>query len=329
MSTNTAASLSYQRAADQLSTAALQSHVALPTNLPLYTTGLDDLTQSSSKAVSDRRQQTVSTLQQQALYNKVNLVATLNESANANDYINKVLTTEAARVDSLQDTVKREQYKLKTKMMMNDYLNGYYRTATWVAMLTIVVTIVLLTPAALWRAGKMSMMWFSSIVLVVLLMYLAAVVLVSRKTAMRRYDGWRTFNWPVSGDMAKQIKLMGSASTLTSECAANGAPATPACVDACNQYGSLYAEQVNQWAASTPWVSQLSSQTLIPWAHYNLVGQSLKNIWPGGMCNSLATCQDASLIYRNTYTVPAATTAYNDHLGKPNNVWTGADGTPC
>ena len=324
------ASVSYQRAADQLSTAALQSHVALPASLQLYTTGLDDLTQSSSAAVAARRQQTVSTLQQQALYNKVNLVATLNESANANDYINRVLTTEGARVAALQDTVKREQYMLRSKMLMDNYLGGYYRTATWVVLLTIVVTIVLMTPAALWRAGGMSMMWFSVIVLVVLLLYLIAIVLVSAKAAMRRYDGWDQFNWPLTPDMAKQIKDASAASTLRSECAASDEIATPSCSDSCNKYASLYKDMINVWQTkNSSWTSKLSSPTIIPWAHYVVEGKNMKNVWPGDGCNIVASCSDATYIYKAMYTVPAGTTAYNHHQQNPNKVWAGADGTPC
>lgn len=283
-------------------------------------------------------------LQDQQLYNKVNLVATLNESKNANDYINVILRNESNRISVETDKVKREQYKLRSKLMADSYLSGYYATGKWVVVLTIFVTIVLMTPAALWRAGKMSMRWFASIVLVVLLVYTAAVVAVSAKTAMRRIDAWNQYSWPVTKDMAKALKQAEKNASLTSQC--NTLDNTREhlegiCAEACAQYSELYGAQINAWKEKNSWTTGLT-QSLLPWAHYNVEGKSNKNVWPGAACNSVATCTDATLIYKHTVvknpsgtsstygdSIPVGTTVYNDHLSKPNNVWAGADGTPC
>jgi hypothetical protein len=316
--------VSYQQLANQLITAGVQEHVHLATDLAANTAGVNYLTSATQNAAITAVDATVVQRYQLDLKKKVDMVATLNESANANDYINAMLITEKSRVDALADTVKREQYKLRAKTMSNDYLSGYYRTATWVVVLTLVVTLVLLLPAALWRAGQMSMKWFAAVVLVVLLLYLAAIVLVSAKTAMRRYDAWNQYNWKVTGDMAKQLKDMNKAENQCQVNNGGGGPQPQTCLDACEQYTSMYSDQIDVWMKDNVWAGNLSSNKLRAWAHYIMTGQATHNIWPGEVCNDTAMCSDAKLIYDKMYAGKIVGDTYNDHLQNVSNrVWAG------
>jgi Flp pilus assembly protein TadB len=144
---------------------------------------------------------------QQNLQGNVNSLATLQESANANQYIATVLQSQQSSLDSQNNTVRQQQFKLRDELMHAQYLQKYYETATNVLILSMIVILILLIPAALWRIGQMSVILFSAIVLVVILVYLCLMVYVSSTTARRIRDSWYQFDWGVDKSMQSELAV--------------------------------------------------------------------------------------------------------------------------
>jgi hypothetical protein len=138
---------------------------------------------------------------QQMLQGEVNSLATLQESTNANKYISQVLGTQHDAIQSQTNTVRQQQFKLRDELMHAHYLQRYYQTATNVLIVTTIVVLVLLIPAALWRIGQMSIVTFSSIALVILIAYLCLMVYVSSMTARRHPDAWDLIDWSTTKSM--------------------------------------------------------------------------------------------------------------------------------
>lgn len=138
---------------------------------------------------------------QEMLQGEVNSMATLQESTNANQYISQVLGTQQAAIQNQTNSVRQQQFKLRDELMHSQYLQNYYQTATNVLIITMIVVLVLLIPAALWRIGRMSIVTFSSVALVVLIAYLCGMVYVSSLTARRHPDVWNQINWSTTKNM--------------------------------------------------------------------------------------------------------------------------------
>ena len=307
---------SYKNTADQQTAAALQAYVATPVSLTATGSAHDALARDVDDATRRRVMQTINTYGSEALQDNVQMVTLINESLNANKYIQDVMAAESGRVGGMDVSVKNEQQKLKNTLMMNRYLIGYYSVATSVVVLTMVVTLLLLLPAALWRAGRMHVMLFASIVLVILLVYLAAVVTTVGRTAMRRSDAWGQLNWQVSKAMAKQLEDANRAATACSAPPTIGGSTELTCADAATQYKSMYSDTMRS-PAQLAGVSAASQS----WADY-LVGKQA-NAWPGQSCKASTSCDDALAIYKIMYPPPygPGVTAAQDHLNHPSNEW--------
>ena len=141
------------------------------------------------------------------LQGRVNSLATLQESANANQYIAEVLQSQQSSLDSQNNTVRQQQFKLRDELMHAQYLQRYYETATYVLIMSMIVVLILLIPAALWRIGQMSVVLFSAIVLVVVLVYLCLMVYVSSTTARRVRDSWYQFDWGIDKSMRSEVSV--------------------------------------------------------------------------------------------------------------------------
>lgn len=147
---------------------------------------------------ANNAQNTDTEIAQMLLQGEVNALATLQESTNANQYISKVLDGQQSAIQSQTNNVRQQQFKLRDELMHAQYLQRYYNTATNVLIVTMIVVLVLLIPAALWRVGRMTILTFSSIVLVVLIAYLCGMVYVSSLTARRHPDAWYQIDWSMT-----------------------------------------------------------------------------------------------------------------------------------
>ena len=193
----------YEPQANQLFVSGLQNIVAVTGDLGSFVTNSQAATASTQQATAD----VINSIDEETGTNKlqgeVNALATLQESTNANLYISKMLGTQQTAIQSQTNNVRQQQFKLRDDLMHAQYLQRYYQTATSVLIITMVVVLVLLIPAALWRIGRMTIVTFSSIALVVLIAYLCGMVYVSSLTARRHPDAWNQIDWSTNKNMQK------------------------------------------------------------------------------------------------------------------------------
>ena len=187
----------YSDTANALTRATLQSVISTPGSLKNLSAAT-----ASTKAVNlldAKKSSSASTvnLQNTAIYRNTNLVASINDSLNANDYINRLVTTERRRIDQVDNTVRNEQFKLRSKLMAYTYLLNYYRTGTMLVVLTLLVSVVMLLLAALWRCGKIPVAPFVLLVAAILVGYGAIVIWASAHVASRSPGSWDRRLWTV------------------------------------------------------------------------------------------------------------------------------------
>lgn len=197
----------YSDTANALTRATLQSVIATPGNLSNVSS-----TSAATSAVSlldARNSSTASTvnLQNAAIYKNTNLVASLNDSLNANDYIKRLVGSERQRLYGVDNTVRNEQLKLRGKLMAYTYLLNYYTTGTNIVILTLFISMVLLLLAALWKCGKIPVAPFVMLVAVFLVVYAMVVIWATTYVAQRSPSSWDRRMWTVKN----QKKMLSSA----------------------------------------------------------------------------------------------------------------------
>lgn len=309
----------YKDVANQQTASALQAYVSLPVSLASTSQSLAGLQADHAAAAVLRQKQTLHTLGSEVLRDNVQMVTVLNESLNANKYLQDIMAAESGRIDGMEQGVKNEQFKLRNKILMNRYLIGYYTVAAFVVQMTLVVTLMLLIPVALWRAGIVPGLVFAAVVLVIVLVYLAALVSTVAHTSMRRRDAWDQLNWHVTKKFADQLdsaNRSGLSSCNDSE-TSRGNDGMLSCAEASSQYATLYADLILP-PSKLPGVSAQSRS----WADYLVGGQS--NYWPGEACHAATSCDDAKAIYKIMYPVQAGVTVNQDHLNHPERTWASA-----
>jgi hypothetical protein len=136
------------------------------------------------------------------------LLAQMNESWNANAYLNSAIVGEQDRVHRADVDARRDLYRLRQQAMYADYMSHYYDAATRVVLLSIYVTLLLLMPVALWKMGRISSGQMLLLDGILLLLYLVVLVAICARTAGRCNGAWQQFYWgagsAVSGQQAQQ-----------------------------------------------------------------------------------------------------------------------------
>ena len=148
------------------------------------------------------------------------LLAQMNESYNANVYLQKSLTSEKSRVGEADTRAKRELYRLRQKAMFTDYMANYYDMASGAVIMTLYVTLLLLFPVALWKAGRISHTQLFILDGVLLALYAVVMVALFAKTGGRRKTAWKQYYWTVDKNIAMS-------QGTTSDCPAPLAPLAP------------------------------------------------------------------------------------------------------
>ena len=336
----------YSNEANLITTSSVQSWAQVPLNLSDY----EHQKEASTTAARTALQATVATLvtasEIKAMTDKIDMAATLNESANANMYITDILSKEAKRVQVLDGTVKTEQYKLRNQLMMYEYLDGYYRTCTNVVIVSLYVTLLMLVFAALWRAHAMPAIWFWAGMLVLFLFYLMVMLIWVTALARTRRDSWQQKQWQVSSDMKK---LLAKQQDAASSCGSTAGPTFNTSCDAmATQYTTDNAAAIATWCASevVPSDASLSGKdvctamgdaTKKAWAHYNNHGKDQGLLWNGVGCNKNLTCDEASKVFKGSNkdenkavfaTTKTATELYNFATAN-NRSWPGNSDCPA
>lgn len=188
----------YQNAADNLTTAALQGLTTTSYDVG----GLDNavnLADTAAQNANIARTQNASSQWaskvQSNLSTSVGTYATLNESHNANVIISKLLDKESKFVESQNRLVKQQQYLLRDKLMMYEYLDGYYRVSTTTVIVSLYVTLVLLIVAALFKIGRMNVILFWAIMIVLGILYILYIIAFTKNLARIHRGEWQRIDW--------------------------------------------------------------------------------------------------------------------------------------
>jgi hypothetical protein len=118
------------------------------------------------------------------------LLAQMNESWNSNRYILNAVSKEKKRLEQLDTQAKRDIYLSRQAQQSADYSTNLYTFLTRMIMFTLLTTLALLVPVALWRDDLLSataMLFIDSILLCI---YAVAVVVLVRHAALRRQTMW-------------------------------------------------------------------------------------------------------------------------------------------
>ena len=189
----------YAGTADAMTRAALQAVVALPADLKQFNNTSSATNADNMMTASSTTDLTRANLTAQAIYTNANLVATVNDGLNANQYITSLINSEQTRVNVANNTVRNEQYKLRTKLLSYEYLLNYYRTGTSVVILTLYVVLVTLVVAAMWRGGAMQLAPFLILIGLLLEFYAVVVILAAAQVSSRREGSWSQRVFKVKG----------------------------------------------------------------------------------------------------------------------------------
>lgn len=142
--------------------------------------------QRGSSDVVQRRNAIAMQAQLEQVLPNIALVAALNESANANGHISKLVEAERLRLTGNMREVKREQHRLSSNLLQSGYDKHYYHTAIRLVWISMLVTLVMFSIGAAWR-----LVWIGTRTAVVLavtfvLIYLAACVYTMGRMKINR-----------------------------------------------------------------------------------------------------------------------------------------------
>lgn len=143
----------------------------------------------------------------QAVQRDTDLLAQMNESWNANRYIYKAAENERGRLAHLDKMAKRDIQSAQQSYMMAQYGIRYHGFAVGVLMFTTFVTMLVLMPVALWRAGSLSSTGMFLIDGVLLLIYACVMILLFRDVAVRRSTNWDQYYWRASKTTSSGVGL--------------------------------------------------------------------------------------------------------------------------
>jgi hypothetical protein len=150
------------------------------------------------------------------------IMAMLNESANANMYITQNMAKEGKRMNRLNSGAKRGIYSARQEYMYVSYMSDYYSFMTSIVMYTLVVTLIVLLMTAAWRLGRVPYVLFVGIVGALLLVYLASMILLFKNAAYRRKYSWNKYYWRPSTQV--QAAVSSAFASGNDSCPASDAP---------------------------------------------------------------------------------------------------------
>jgi hypothetical protein len=134
------------------------------------------------------------------------LLVQMNESWNVNSYLANSVKGETVRMNKLDNLARRDIYMLRKRIMYADYMTNYYRMMTSVIVMALFATLVLLIPAAMWRANRLGMKTLVVIDGIVLALFLLVMVYTFSRFATRNNEVWKQRRWMPSQTMLDQLK---------------------------------------------------------------------------------------------------------------------------
>jgi len=139
--------------------------------------------------------------QLQNMHQNITLLAAMNESANANNYIADVADKRKSTVHQSTKDVGKEQSVLARKLLHNVYIKDHYAYGIVLIQATTALVVVLMLVGVLWAMNRLGAV--SSVLLAVTAFaaYIVFVVVTMAYLGKRRKEGGRTLAWRVSAQM--------------------------------------------------------------------------------------------------------------------------------
>lgn len=191
--------------------------------LPLDSQSFNQASDTTYRSVVNAAKTDSETAQRQAgkemtakFITTTDVMAQMNEAANANMYIADILDTEYSRVANLDSSAKNGIYRTRQEFMYNNFMREYYRFVTKILVYTLVLTLFLLSIVALWRLDKIATMIMIVIVVLTLAVYAVSLVLMFKQNALRRNYMWNKFYWKASDSIRNESVLADAANNLGS-----------------------------------------------------------------------------------------------------------------
>jgi hypothetical protein len=136
-----------------------------------------------------------------SMYKSVtNMLAQLNESMNANDYILRTLSTELKRVTDLNNEARKDVYKSQQRFLTESYNLHYTEFIIRIVIFTAVATGLLASTVAGWFQGAYPAYVFFVILAVFALLYASVMAALFANNANRRQVHWNQFYWGSMGE---------------------------------------------------------------------------------------------------------------------------------
>lgn len=151
-----------------------------------------------------------------AFITSTDVMAQMNESANANLYISNALSKESWRVAKLNKDAKKGIYKVRQEYTYYAFMIEYYRFMTGIILYTLVVTLLLLMLTAAWRAGRVPQPLFMIVVGVLLVVYCLSMIVMFKNTAYRRKYQWNKYYWRPGTEIKNAVANANNASQYDS-----------------------------------------------------------------------------------------------------------------
>lgn len=124
------------------------------------------------------------------------LLAQMNESWNANRYIERGVQKESDRLTRGEVTGRKNIYALRSRELQARFATNYNGRVAFMAALTLVVTLLALLVAAMFRAQRLGLVSLVAILGILIALYTVYVVYVVRQMGMMRLDSeWGKVRW--------------------------------------------------------------------------------------------------------------------------------------
>lgn len=133
------------------------------------------------------------------------IMAMLNEGANANLYISNALKKEGKRMGRLNKNTKKSIYGARWDYQYTAYMTEYYAFMTNVVMFTLVITLLVLLLTAAWRLERVPQVLYIALVGTLLLVYATSMILMFKNAAYRRKYSWNKYYWRPSQQIVSAV----------------------------------------------------------------------------------------------------------------------------
>lgn len=132
------------------------------------------------------------------------MVGQLNESYNANEYINRMLKKEIDRVSSAASSAQSQVYMQQQRHLSTTFEIGYKKFVTGIMVFTLAVTMLVCMLIGLWRQHMLTWNIFFTVCVIVLTVYTVIMAVLFGNTAKRRRYHWNQYYWARPGHLKNE-----------------------------------------------------------------------------------------------------------------------------